>query len=49
MGMVNLVRLTGPDPTCDEGIQVVRRHRSVRSVEIDERQFRHGVPTTGAK
>jgi hypothetical protein len=43
LGTTLLLRLTGPDTTCDDGIAMLRRHSLVRSVEIDERQFRHQV------
>lgn len=43
LGTTLLLRLTGPDTTCDEGIAMLRRHTLVRSVDIDERQFRHQI------
>jgi hypothetical protein len=44
LGTTLLLRLTGPDTTCDDGIALLRRSAGVRSVEIDERQFRHQIP-----
>ena len=41
VGTSQLLRLTGPDTTCDAGIAALRRHELVRGVELDERQFRH--------
>jgi hypothetical protein len=43
LGTTLLLRLTGPDTTCDEGIALLRRDSRVRSVELDERQFRHQI------
>lgn len=43
LGTTLLLRLTGPDSTCDDGIALLRRHNTVRSVDIDERQFRHQI------
>jgi hypothetical protein len=43
LGTTLLLRLTGPDTTCDDGIALLRRSAGVRSVEIDERQFRHQI------
>jgi hypothetical protein len=43
LGTTLLLRLSGPDTTCDEGIALLRRSSGVRSVEIDERQFRHQI------
>jgi hypothetical protein len=43
LGTTYLVRLTGPDSTCDDGIALLRRAPSVRALDIDERQFRHAV------
>ncbi len=48
LGTTLLLRLTGPDTTCDDGIAMLRRNNLVRSVEIDERQFRHQVRTPEA-
>ncbi|MCZ8129869.1 MAG: hypothetical protein O9284_01010 [Steroidobacteraceae bacterium] len=41
LGTSQLLRLTGPDTTCDAGIAALRRHELVKSVDLDERQFRH--------
>ena len=43
LGTTLLLRLTGPDTTCDDGIAMLRRNTLVRSVDIDERQFRHQI------
>lgn len=43
LGTTLLLRLTGPDTTCDDGIALLRRSPQVRSVDIDERQFRHQI------
>jgi hypothetical protein len=43
LGTTLLLRLTGPDSTCDAGLALLRRHPSVKSLDLDERQFRHAV------
>jgi hypothetical protein len=43
LGTTLLLRLTGPDSTCDDGIALLRRHPAVKSLDVDERQFRHAV------
>lgn len=41
LGAAHLLRLTGPDSTCDDGLALLKREPRVESVEIDERQYRH--------
>lgn len=43
LGTSHLLRLTGPDSTCDDGLAILRREPRVKSLDIDERQFRHAV------
>lgn len=48
LGKTLLVRLTGPDTSCDGGIALLRRNTLVKSLDVDERQFRHPVEQSEA-
>jgi hypothetical protein len=43
LGTTLLLRLAGPDTTCENGIALLRRHPTVKSLDLDERQYRHVV------
>lgn len=43
LGTSHVLRLTGQDSTCDAGLALLRREPRIKSLEIDERQFRHAV------
>jgi hypothetical protein len=44
LGTTVLLRLTGPDPTCDGEIARLRRDPSVKSLEIDAKSYLPRVP-----
>lgn len=49
LGASHVLRLTGQDTTCDAGLALLRREPRIKSLEIDERQFRHAVRTQEAR
>lgn len=45
LGTTVLLRLSGPDPSCDGEVARLRRDASVQSLEIDEKSYLPRVPT----
>lgn len=41
LGATQLVRLTGPGSSCDEGVDELRRDPRVHTVELDQRKLIH--------
>lgn len=49
LGTSHVLRLTGRDATCDAGLAILKREPRIKSLEIDERQFRHTVRSPEAR